>query len=121
MNKSLLSCLVAAVSAFTLAGAANAVPAVGANKVALQETAKSGSAETVTYRSYRRNGRRHYRGRNYRRGYGYDNGYYGYGSPGLYLNFGNSRRYGNNRYNRYGNYNRGNRRYRQTTSITTTI
>ena len=104
MKRILIACAFAAMGALTLSGAAGAAPAIGANRTAVQAASANGVVEAVTYRSYR-HGRRNWRGdRGYRRGYGVRS--YGYNSgPGIYLNFGSSRR-GNRGYSDYDRHDR---------------
>jgi hypothetical protein len=97
MKRLLWSGIVAAVAALTMASSANAVPSVGAAKELVQDAKSASSVERVHYRKWRHSHRNQRYGRNRaygQRWYGYNRG------PGIYLNFGNSRRSAN--WNRRG-------------------
>ena len=89
MKRLLWSGIVAAVAALTMAGSANAVPSVGGAKELVQDARSASSVERVHYRKWRHSHRNQRYGRNRANGlslYGNNRG------PGIYLNFGNSRR-----------------------------
>ena len=103
MKRLLWSGIVAAVAALTMAGSANAVPSVGGAKELVEDARSASSVERVHYRKWRHS----HRNQRYSRNRAYGHRLYGYNrGPGIYLNFGGSRRSDNWNGSGYRNYDR---------------